>query len=94
MCLLAAINPSADALGYIQVVPSELYKNEAVQISFVKSQMGNVIIPGYLFTWKHFTISAGVTNLISFSENISYYQSPFLINAKNLTISELSCPNH
>ena len=43
MSLLAAINPSADALGYIQVVPSELYKNEAVQFSFVKSQMGNVI---------------------------------------------------
>ncbi|MCD6384543.1 hypothetical protein J7M23_02085 [Candidatus Sumerlaeota bacterium] len=43
MSLLAAINPSADALGYIQVVPSELYKNEAAQISFVKSQMGNVI---------------------------------------------------
>ena len=40
MCLLAAINPSADALGYIQVVPSDLYKNEAVQISFCKISNG------------------------------------------------------
>jgi len=63
MSLLAAINPSADALGYIQVVPSELYKNEAVQISFVKSQMGNVIKSHILASLREICFFQGTANV-------------------------------